>query len=671
MREPFSVTCLVAHAHGSAKSDEHVTIRWTRLRIAPRTNRYHSHEPAGSERRGLRCAFSSKLYGGTKIETILVLIIDRMKQQQIARRDAVTSGLANLFAPKASYRSRPTGRRFLGPQEGGGNHSFLRRFGTGFQGKLTINQPNDQFELEADRVADQVMRMPAGAFDGSGAALGLSNHGLQRKCACGGTPGPTGECDACRKKRLSLQRRSANSHGPTDAPPIVHEVLRSPGQPLDRHTRAFMESRFGHAFSPAPLRAAPAAQTKLVVGEAGDQFEQQADRMAETVMQMPEPRTVSKSRPRGVADFSHVRLHTGARAAESARTVNAKAYTVGHEVVFGEGHYRPETSEGRKLLAHELAHTVQQASTESRAIAQLQRTIGDGHDLTSARFAGDSVLEACFDNERTLRVGSRGEAVEKIQQALIDAGFPLPRFGADGDFGSETQTALQSFQGANGLEADGVLGPSTMGSLDVQFATEPIPPAPQNQELTEKELVALRPVAQTPDGNALGPTNPALRGCLGQRFFFSGSVVNTTTAANGISAVTAQLREPPAEAAPCSCGCGLFRQFIRGFWRAGSATAAKRFDITSCGNTITMNETTFTEEFVNCVTANAPISASCSRAQADAPGWQSGLTNGTFVQMHLVLRYQMWDQCRSRSLGQADHVLDISGSNSPRTVTFT
>jgi peptidoglycan hydrolase-like protein with peptidoglycan-binding domain len=85
------------------------------------------------------------------------------------------------------------------------------------------------------------------------------------------------------------------------------------------------------------------------------------------------------------------------------------------------------------------------------------------HDLKSPRFAGDPVLEACYDNERLLRVGDRGPAVVKIQQALIDTGFPLPRFGADGIFGAETKVAVQNYQKAHGLSADGIIGPITMG----------------------------------------------------------------------------------------------------------------------------------------------------------------------------------------------------------------
>jgi len=129
---------------------------------------------------------------------------------------------------------------------------------------------------------------------------------LQRRCACGGTPGPDGECAACKAKRL--QRQAVAGAGPQTAPPIVHDVLASAGRPLESGIRGEMEARFGH-------------------------------------------------------DFSRVRVHTDARSAESARAVDATAYTVGDSVVFGAGRYRPETSDGRSLVAHELAHVVQQAGS--------------------------------------------------------------------------------------------------------------------------------------------------------------------------------------------------------------------------------------------------------------------------------------------------------------------
>lgn len=147
---------------------------------------------------------------------------------------------------------------------------------------------------------------------------------LQRKCACGGTPGPTGECEACRKKREQregvLQRSAVNAAPVGEVPQIVYDVLKSPGQPLDSETRAFMEPRFGQ-------------------------------------------------------DFSGVRVHTDARAAESAWEVNARAYTVGRDVVFGSGQHSPRTNVGQKLIAHELTHVVQQQNVPiSRKIDDIQNS---------------------------------------------------------------------------------------------------------------------------------------------------------------------------------------------------------------------------------------------------------------------------------------------------------
>ena len=105
-----------------------------------------------------------------------------------------------------------------------------------------------------------------------------------------------------------IQRFSGQSHGQTDgAPASVDQVLGSPGRPLEPALRQDMEQRFGH-------------------------------------------------------DFSHVRLHTGAAAEQSAQDVNAQAYTVGHNIVFGAGRFAPETRQGRRLIAHELTHVVQQTA---------------------------------------------------------------------------------------------------------------------------------------------------------------------------------------------------------------------------------------------------------------------------------------------------------------------
>jgi hypothetical protein len=187
---------------------------------------------------------------------------------------------------------------------------------------LRIGEPNDSFEQEADRVAEEVMT--GGRLQWSLSSTGIGAP-LQRKCSCGGSAGAEEECEECKKERVGaqlLQRSTENHAEPADVPPIVYKVLRSPGRPLDARSRAYLEPRFGH-------------------------------------------------------DFSGVRIHADGEAAASARTVNALAYTVGKHVVFGAGAYAPGTAAGRKLLAHELTHTIQQSSygfTTAHGAVTLQRS---------------------------------------------------------------------------------------------------------------------------------------------------------------------------------------------------------------------------------------------------------------------------------------------------------
>jgi hypothetical protein len=153
---------------------------------------------------------------------------------------------------------------------------------------------------------------------------------LRRTSACCGAPSLSGECDACRTKRPSMARRASTEQAQlSEVPPVVHDVLRSPGQRLDAKTLSFMESRFGH-------------------------------------------------------DFSQVRVHRDEKAAESARTLNALAYTVGRDVVFGTRQYLPETVTGKRLLAHELMHVVQQRHGEPQP---LSRVASAAHEQEAHRAA--------------------------------------------------------------------------------------------------------------------------------------------------------------------------------------------------------------------------------------------------------------------------------------------
>jgi hypothetical protein len=230
------------------------------------------------------------------------------------------------------------------------------------QAKLEIGAVGDPLEHEADRAAEQVTRMPDPVAGTNREASHASSKSpvryptawgqraqVQRDCACGGS------CDQCKAKESDdahgkLHRkpdgpqlsRAPSSPATTgiEAPSVVEEALRSPGQPLDAATRAFFEPRFGH-------------------------------------------------------DFSDVRVRTGALAENSARGVNAHAYTVGHDIVFGAGRFAPQTREGQRLIAHELSHVIQQETGQN--VGKVRRAPGDGHKDPSVAGVPDDAAEMWKD----------------------------------------------------------------------------------------------------------------------------------------------------------------------------------------------------------------------------------------------------------------------------------
>lgn len=176
--------------------------------------------------------------------------------------------------PEHVSESSPPLHRYLGNSYVQATTTRTQRLG--LQTKLTVNEPGDIYEREADRVADQVMAAPTHA--------NISSAPLQ------------------------IQRFSEPSPGQGDtAPASVAQTLDSPGRQLEPALRQDMEQRFGH-------------------------------------------------------DFSRVRVHTDTAAEQSAWDVHARAYTMGHHIVFGAGRFAPETKEGRRLIAHELTHVAQMSA---------------------------------------------------------------------------------------------------------------------------------------------------------------------------------------------------------------------------------------------------------------------------------------------------------------------
>lgn len=181
------------------------------------------------------------------------------------------------------------------------------------QAKLIVNQRDDRYEREADRVADMVMRVPEPHLQRQlEPSIGAPQE-IQRKCS------------ACEDDE-ALLRKASSTPGGTISSTVetgISSLRTTGGVPLDRRTRAFMEPRFG-------------------------------------------------------ADFSNVRVHANARASSVAQSLKAHAFTVGRDVFFAENSFDPSSIPGRWLLAHELTHTIQQSSGPRPREAIGSRRIGRG-----------------------------------------------------------------------------------------------------------------------------------------------------------------------------------------------------------------------------------------------------------------------------------------------------
>jgi hypothetical protein len=227
------------------------------------------------------------------------------------------------------------------------------------QARLAVSQRGDAFEREADQVADQV--------------LGTSPPDEDNIAHPNNTNPP-------------LSRAAAGPAPATTVPGVVHDVIKSPGVPLDNQTRAFFAPRFGD-------------------------------------------------------DLSRVRVHADPRAAESADVVNGKAYTLGHNIVFSAGEYAPHTSAGRRLLAHELTHVAQHASGAPPALRRQERKEAKPANRATSyrrihmRFNGSELIVYGDGTELFRYGGSSGRPIEISEEHARECGgdprvdtYMSPRF---------------------------------------------------------------------------------------------------------------------------------------------------------------------------------------------------------------------------------------------------
>ncbi|WP_068076548.1 eCIS core domain-containing protein [Novosphingobium lentum] len=217
------------------------------------------------------------------------------------------------------------------------------------------------------------------------------------------------KCAACEDEEPIVRRRAAGADVAGEAAPqAVHDVLNMSGSALDPATHDFMASRFG-------------------------------------------------------TDFSDVRIHTDAQAAQSAADVGARAYTVGSNVVFGAGQYDPAGEGGRHLLAHELAHVVQQSAG----------TMGVQRDLATpppavAPAAQTDLTPAQIQEAIRFNTGFYDDANTRLIQSILGG-------GVTGRWTADNITAIAATQEEYGLKKDGKIGPDTFDFITREQTAENLP----------------------------------------------------------------------------------------------------------------------------------------------------------------------------------------------------
>ena len=351
---------------------------------------------------------------------------------------AVTAGTDILFGSGADRPDSPGGERLLAHEL-----AHVVQQAHGLPGAALDGGATDPLEQAADRAADRA-RWAAERQEPRAAGQPL----LQRKCGYGGEgSSPTGECDECRKPTPFLQTKLT-----IGAPHDVYE--QEADRVAERVTRA---PEAGIALAPAPPQISrnvaacePEAQEAQRKSTSGHDRSEEAPALVHEVLGSPGRALDAASRayfePWFVRDFGQVRIHDDARAAASARPVNALAYTLGQHIVFGAGAYEPRSDGGRRLLAHELMHVVQQGAAPAAATHSPAEAAGEGAteagDFRISRVSEPGRLqrqplggkdsprtEACPPMER----GEREEAakaqlrlVERIpQQEWLIYGFPI------------------------------------------------------------------------------------------------------------------------------------------------------------------------------------------------------------------------------------------------------
>jgi hypothetical protein len=262
------------------------------------------------------------------------------------RHDGGTPSLDSIATELSSMHTAQRAPVILALQRTHGNR-YVQRVVAGIQAKLKVRQPGDIYEQEADRVAEQVMRMP--------------EPRVQRQAE----EAEEEEEEEEKKKEEELIQLKENSSTAAEVTPGIENSinsLRGGGQPLPESVRNYFEPRFGY-------------------------------------------------------DFSGVRIHTGEKASDTARALNSRAFTIGSDVVFNTENYSPDTEGGKKLLAHELTHVVQQRNNKIQ-----NQILSNPENTIQCQWRGRR-LEQLMKDDRRATYGPNteltiGESISKYSKLL-------------------------------------------------------------------------------------------------------------------------------------------------------------------------------------------------------------------------------------------------------------
>ncbi len=242
------------------------------------------------------------------------------------------------------------------------------------QAKLKIGQPNDKYEQEADRIADRVMQVQ----DSETSGISKVPTNIQRKCST---------CTGSNRLSESIEEKEEVQRKPL-ASTITPLIQRQENFEEDEDGKLIQAKTGGYK---APV-VAPTISTGIQSLQGGGRPLSGAER--------------NYFEPRFGANFSLVRVHDDSNAANIAKSMNARAFTYGREVVFGQGEYDPGSVRGRKLMAHELTHAIQQRNTPLLpSFIQKQQTGNTApRGVTSHNFRGCSNDQDFFVDLASSRV---------------------------------------------------------------------------------------------------------------------------------------------------------------------------------------------------------------------------------------------------------------------------